>query len=279
MGVTSVRSNNLVRSPALPWADELTKSEFLGPTSFSAAFSETRDGISNCTLDAVNPSNMYLAEDTSNPLSNKQNDLELEAVEDGVEILHLLADIRHYRRFIEHQFQHPQGVVIIASLIRTCIDSIAEAFDPIFAHPGGCDDALISVSKNMFEATKAPPAVDAGMSPQDFCSLFTGQSLRWEILGLIFALVGISASAISDRDSLLTKDNGQTIIRRELVEHMLHVTENCLSFCVQTSAMNDFVIWLMYESYIFLTMHDGDASESAQYNCGRDYRTDNTSDC
>lgn len=88
-------------------------------------------------------------------------------------------------------------------------------------------------------------------SPEEFYSLFTGENLRWEFVGLIFSLAGNSVRCRYDETHILDLGNGEEMDAYTFCKEMVLASNACIEICRQYEHVNDLVIW-MYKSHLYL---------------------------
>lgn len=89
--------------------------------------------------------------------------------------------------------------------------------------------------------------------PADFCQVCTGDELRWEYIGVILTLSGISALLFPSQAALL-------ISAREHAAQMLWASNWCLDTITREGSENILTGWLLCENLNLLTMQYGEAS-------------------
>lgn len=88
-------------------------------------------------------------------------------------------------------------------------------------------------------------------SPDEFYSLFTGENLRWEFVGLIFALAGNSVRCRYDESYIVDLGNGEEMDADTFSKEMVLASNACIEICRQYEHVNDLLIW-MYKSHLYL---------------------------
>jgi hypothetical protein len=96
------------------------------------------------------------------------------------------------------------------------------------------------------------------MRPSEFHTLFTGNNLRWETLGLIMTVAGFNAQFTSPNDPMFTLDDGTTLDRDTVIEDIIHATNDCIAICQAHGAVNDIMVWLIYNNMLVVSNFYGD---------------------
>jgi hypothetical protein len=122
------------------------------------------------------------------------------------------------------------------------------------------EDFRSELSGTIFSNTLRPLRIDSSLSPRDYTSLFIGHNLRWEILGIIFTLTGVSALNLPARSPLLAETKARFNSKADFAYQMINASNRCLGFCDQFGNVNNLLVWLMYKNLLLLTMVHGDSS-------------------
>jgi hypothetical protein len=88
-------------------------------------------------------------------------------------------------------------------------------------------------------------------SREEFYSLFTGENLRWEFVGFIFALSGNSVQRRYDETHVLDLGNGEEMDADTFAKEMLLASNACIEICRQYEHVNDLITW-MYQCHLYL---------------------------
>lgn len=112
------------------------------------------------------------------------------------------------------------------------------------------------VTRNTQKQLQVPPEMHAST----FSTLFTGDNLRWEFLGLVFAWAGLSLSMSlpNEKGSAMTPDG---ISKTSFAQLLTACSDACIILCRQNAHANDILSWCLYENLILQTFQHGEASE------------------
>lgn len=89
--------------------------------------------------------------------------------------------------------------------------------------------------------------------------LGTGPNIRWEVIGLIAAIVGQCASTPEPSDRFSKKHN---LAHPSFPRQMSEISEACLSFTRECEVLGDMYIWLLVENYSLTSMIKGESSHT-----------------
>jgi hypothetical protein len=117
-----------------------------------------------------------------------------------------------------------------------------------------------ALAQKITRNTLKPLQVPSDMHASTFSTLFTGDNLRWEFLGLVFAWAGLSLSMSlpNERGSATTPDG---ISKTSFAQLLTACSDACITLCRQNAHANDILSWCLYENLILQTFQHGEASE------------------
>jgi hypothetical protein len=239
-------------------AAPITLPGYLGPTSYSAIFTE-------------NENNFEIASD-----GNALPDLAAEGlpritsdqIERGAQALALFSNFALFERLVDRWYRVSQNMAMLDFMIDAVRRSAVSIRDVALKKPNNRQLRTLSekISRSTMRPMQVPPACPLGQ----FTSLFTGENLRWEALGLYFTLVGQGAMSLPDSDSLdreykdVLNVNGGMLSRldkKQLGNMMISAGEMCATFADQAGNPNDLTVWMLYDLTILISLAHGDDSK------------------
>ncbi|GAB7321930.1 hypothetical protein MBLNU13_g03000t2 [Cladosporium sp. NU13] len=118
-------------------------------------------------------------------------------------------------------------------------------------------------TRNTQKILQVPPEMHAST----FSTLFTGDSLRWEFLGLVFAWAGLSLSMslLNGKGSATTPDG---VSKTSFAKLLTACSDACITICRQNAHTNDILSWCLYENLILQTFQHGEASHASWQRLG-----------
>jgi hypothetical protein len=96
----------------------------------------------------------------------------------------------------------------------------------------------LKLVEKIFANTGEPLELDEKITAETLHESFTGDNLRWEILGIIFTYLALGIKAIEG------ETNQQAIDRKELTSQLVHASNRCIWFCDRAESQNDLLVWL-----------------------------------
>jgi hypothetical protein len=232
-----------------------SKIGFLGPTAYSAIFTE-------------NPSSLGVA-DVDEPIEDAPPDLTpipAEKIKQGAEVLALLRDIPLYEKFTQRWFDLCDGILIMQPAYRIWIDELWSEFGQLLIE--GRPDQLRNLSELVWRNTRKPMKVHGQMTAREWAKQASGRNLRWEIVGVILTLTGLIAINLSNWDNIFDNIRDRFVDRGTFAERMRKASEFCLCFCYEAEVLNELYICFMYEDLILVECLKGDAHYAAWQRTG-----------
>jgi hypothetical protein len=174
-----------------------------------------------------------------------------------VEMLVQLQHLDMIEKLLNEYYAHSPAVLVPGALVLPAISALRTrgVGMPSPSPPGMVEsgDMNLQIAESIVQSTSATIEIDSTCTPTKFCASYTGQNLRLEAVGLIFALAG--------RSCLLghSKDNS----RDEFVHTMFRCSTCCLKMSREIApGVKDPMVWLSFENLLLTMSIQGDASES-----------------
>lgn len=231
----------------------MSKVGFLGPTSYSAVFTEHSGSLGIGDQEET--------DDVPNLPS-----VTADKIQQGAEVLALLRDIPLYERFTQRSFDFCDGIVVLQPVYRIWIDELWTEFGQLLID--GSPDQLRSLSELVWRNTRRPMKVHGQMSAREWAKSASGRNLRWEVVGLILSMVGLTAVNLSNWDTIFESIRERYVDRATFAERMRKLSEFCLCFCYESEVLNDIYVCFMYEDLVLVECIKGDAHYAAWQRTG-----------
>jgi hypothetical protein len=142
------------------------------------------------------------------------------------------------------------------AVLEAILRSVRDLLDR--APEAGLDLYLKQLSTQIFANSSKPLVAHPSMTVEDYVALFTGDHLRWEAVGNVFAVAGRSLTATPANDTLFS--GNRLPARSTLVSQMAEASDRCLSFCDQVSSANELLVALRVNDLMLKTQQYGDSS-------------------
>ena len=224
---------------------------FLGPTSYSAVFTE---GQSHIRIESNKSSGEV---DTRGLQQSKLPCWDSSKVTEGAQVLSLLANLSRYKSTLNRWYE-VQCLAAINFYIRECIALIP----PDLKDSQGRSKSLTTWSHKIFLRTSTPYSSDANISLREYSSFLMGENFSWETVGLMLTTLGLSAISM-DEVSVYDEFDSQTNWK-DLAHQLLRAGDQCIAFCEQFGHLKDTGVTLIMMNFILHTQVYGDAGEHAE---------------
>jgi hypothetical protein len=188
----------------------------------------------------------------------------------GAAALARFLEFPFFESFINELRQNVVCAKLILPWISYVCDSIkADLYEPLLRSREQNGDGSMQhdrfqehLSRRLFHNTSGALEYDGHCSLERFASLFTGQNLRWEAVGMFFTMAGFGAinARVNVRHLALGWGGLSMRQRAVLARQMLEEGQMCLSFCEKAGHMVDPEIWLSLELSHLASVIEGDSS-------------------
>ena len=233
---------------------------YLGPTSYSAVFHENDLGPTCEDFSEQTAPTIHSEYGLAKPVNRGKCNLEShEHVNQGIRILQRFPDKTLCNRLLERYFD-VCDVLLPEPLIYHLTESIWTTYGSYLKEPRQ-NDQLSKISRELCATAMIP--LSTASSTEEWIESVSGRRLRWEMLGNLFSIFGLSVMTMLDWDPLFAAtDNNNPYNRREYGAKMRECTEACLALCNDVDAVNEFVVTSMASAYVLQSVYEGDASKS-----------------
>ncbi|GKZ22397.1 hypothetical protein AbraIFM66951_011565 [Aspergillus brasiliensis] len=239
-----------LRDRYLDWSHRGTSTPstgVFGPTSYLSVLRDDIDDGSSSSLALFAKS---LQQNTSAIIDESQIQLGAEL------LLILLDDFALYEHMATARFDHCQGDLFPPSALHLILLSIRTMLHEAISEPANPLPSLLTLSRSMFAASSTPFIVDPAITPTEY---FSGMSNRWEIIGLVFTVIGCSACLLPQHDlAAYWPPNRPPLDRKGLAAVCVSASEICLRFLDYTGVISEQLCWATLEHASLLTLLHGD---------------------
>lgn len=224
---------------------------FLGPTSYSAVYTENPTILETPGI-----------EDAPDDFRAIPSD----KIQQGAEVLSTLRDIPVYRRFTQRFFDLSDGICVIQPIFQIWIDEVWNEFGHVLEESDPTQ--LRNLSELVWHNTRRPLKVHGKMTAREWAKAASGRNLKWEVVGVILSLVGLTAINLSNWDTIFDSIRERFVDRATFAERMRRASEFCLCFCYESEVLNDIYVCFMFEDLILVECLKGDAHYAAWQRTG-----------
>ncbi|GMF72366.1 unnamed protein product [Aspergillus oryzae] len=159
-------------------------------------------------------------------------------------LMGLYASYSHYKDLIFNYLDRSRSFVIPRPLL-------FELFSTLY------DDMKVEVDlhSRLTQNTRRPlPPISASTTVEEFCGWFRGANIRWELLGVVFALAGLASVHTAEPEKPLSYESFAT--------DMYTASRVCIEICEEDNQMNDMTTWMRHTNVALASNLFGDTSSS-----------------
>lgn len=108
-------------------------------------------------------------------------------------------------------------------------------------------NSMYQLSELLWRNTQAPLVFNGNTTMAEYIDLATGPNIRWEVIGIVAAIVGICARYCEASHFAFQKHN---VDRLTLAKQATYISNTCVAFTQKCAAVNDLLLWLLVEDHI-----------------------------
>ena len=242
-------SSVCLKSPesTAPFRDSRTG--FLGPTSYSAVYTE----------------NSTIIEFEGNEEIYSINTVSPEKLQQGASVLALLKDIPLFHK-LRQKWMDYDGFVVPHPIFIEWMNSLWQQFGSVLEE--GRPEALRSLARLVWENTQKPVKIHGSMSALEWARSVSGRNLRWEVVASILSCVGLVAINLSDWDAVFDSIREQDCDRNAFAERMRKASEHALCASYECEVLNETYCAALFLDLVLVEALKGDAHYAAWQRTG-----------
>ncbi|KAB8257803.1 hypothetical protein BDV32DRAFT_140081 [Aspergillus pseudonomiae] len=221
--------------------------QFFGSTAFPAIINDDQDIVNRYAGQSRDQSILQFcnANYSQKQISEKQ-------ILEGVAVLNLLIKFPAFADCIHRYLELSYTCMVPGPFIKACVLSIQET---IFGLRGKrLRQLAVDVSVN----TSKPLNLFTPVPAKDYHTLFTGPNLRWEIIGFVLAMLGVSLKYDVNKQNEPSKPLPTQ--KLDFIHHIAEAVEYCTSICYSYSCVSHQALWLLYGDACLKNLVHGDLS-------------------
>ncbi|ETS88158.1 hypothetical protein PFICI_01986 [Pestalotiopsis fici W106-1] len=240
-------------SSSTPRTSHPADAGFFGPTAFSAVINDDQEVITQHVKQLC---------EQQFPHSERQSQKNIPEgrIQAGMKALHLLMEFPTFPECINRYLEISYTCMVPDPFVKACVTSLQQTLHAFNTSPNESSAAdLRQLVMTLCTNTAKPLDILTHIAAKDYHTLFTGSNLRWEIIGFILALLGVSFKYDINRRSeplrALSPTEQPTFIHR-----ITEAVEYCSSVCFSYNAVNHQALWLLYGEACLKNVVFGDTS-------------------
>lgn len=233
---------------------------FYGPTSFSAVFLENQKTFQvdahylRCTSEPAQekPVRPVIAAPREREVPNSSR------TNLGVKVLRQFPNQATVNYLMQAADKYEEYALHRPSL-KHYVASTGASYGKLLQQPRRTEDLRILAAKIL---KNGEAALETTTYYKDWVASHSGERLRWETLGLIFSILGISALSLPEQDSFFATQLPLTSNKRVFATEMKECALDCLKLSQHMDSINPLMVMLNYKIISIETMVKGDSSNS-----------------
>ncbi|GFG20960.1 hypothetical protein IFM61606_00909 [Aspergillus udagawae] len=220
-------------------------SQFLGSTSYLAVLKE-------------NPLSVLPSPPSSRCLQDEFEHWRTDHAYASARLIRLVSAAAFHYEQIAWYYERDRFTIIPAPLILGPLADLKE-----YVQVESCDGISNweTLHKEISAASSIPLQVNATTSLDDFRMMVSGRRLRWEFVGLMLALAGISVQGRYPSHHVLDLRNGEQTDVETFTKDIVLACNACLELCSRYEHANDVMVWMRYMHIYLGTEVLGETSE------------------
>ena len=164
-----------------------------------------------------------------------------------------------FETLIPRYYETSEVAIIPSPFVLLALPAVADSLKKIWS-----DDARqnLAAARRVLETTLTRVTVPPFIPASKFLSLFTGQNLRLECLGIIFSLAGLASFFLPAHDPVCSVQSYPDSDQGKFALEMADLSETCIELCQRSNTVSDLFTSLLYESLVLSALRHGDSSTS-----------------
>ncbi|GKZ30493.1 hypothetical protein AbraIFM66950_009332 [Aspergillus brasiliensis] len=174
-------------------------------------------------------------------------------ISEGTRVLNLLFEFPGFADSIHKYLELSYTCMVPHPFIKACIDSIQDTMQK------SRGNRLRQLVVTLFANTAMPLDAFTTVPAKDYHTLFTGPNIRWEIIGFVLSILGVSLKYDVNKRSKpsSTSQSGQ---KPDFIHRLAEGVDHCTAICNSYSCVNPQALWLLYGNTCLKNLVYGDMS-------------------
>jgi hypothetical protein len=229
-------------------------SSFLGPTSFSAVFSDNRDNFGSASSNLATSTELLANQDF------QMTNIDSDQIRMGIKVLTQIPnEVACEILFSRHTNPNDGSIRLawkrLSSSLHLEHGAILEKRQP---------NEIKSWAQHISRTTNSELNEDEDDSVKWF-KTFSGSNLRWEALGILFTYWSFGALASAEGDLVFAYASTCPKNRVQMMIEMKQCAVSCIALSSHVDHGNSLLVYLLYKHSLLETIVGGDASECGTF--------------
>ncbi|RDH29689.1 hypothetical protein BDQ94DRAFT_182223 [Aspergillus welwitschiae] len=223
-----------------------TETQFFGSTAFPAIISDDQNVVDR-----------YLGQLPAQELSSSadhrhhQDKYTEKQISEGTKVLNLLSEFPGFADSICKYLELSYTCMVPHPFIKACIESIQETMQR------SRGNRLKQLVVTLFANTAKPLDAFTSVPAKAYHTLFTGPNIRWEIIGFVLAILGVSLKYdVNKRTKPSTTSHSDQ--KPDFIHRLAEGVDYCTSVCNNCNCVSPQALWLLYGNACLKNLVYGD---------------------
>lgn len=242
----SISSSSTTRT--VPCAE----TQFFGSTAFPAIISDDQNVVDR-----------YLGQLPAQELSSSADHLHHQdkysekQISEGTKVLNLLFEFPGFADSICKYLELSYTCMVPHPFIKACIESIQETMQR------SRGNRLRQLVVTLFANTAKPLDAFTTVPAKAYHTLFTGPNIRWEIIGFVLAILGVSLKYDVNKRTKPSATS-QSDQKLDFIHRLAEGVDYCTAVCNNCNCVSPQALWLLYGNACLKNLVYGDMSKCSR---------------
>ncbi|KAL3435331.1 hypothetical protein BDV09DRAFT_185100 [Aspergillus tetrazonus] len=180
-------------------------------------------------------------------------------VTETTKMLSILTEGPTIERLVCEFYGVTQSAVLPTAFVLSLMNEVRD-----FIKQSETSQTLHEKTIQVLESTAQRPRVPSDIMGRDFHKLFSGNRMRLEIIGVVYAIAGRASFFGFAQDKFPAFAGNAFAERHKFSRRMLTASETAVQICRMLTPTNDLTAWMLYENWLLSCMFHGDSSRSSK---------------
>lgn len=229
-----------------------TETQFFGSTAFPAIISDDQNVVDR-----------YLGQLPAQEISSSADHLHHQdkytekQISEGTKVLNLLFEFPGFADSICKYLELSYTCMVPHPFIKACIESIQETMQR------SRGNRLRQLVVTLFANTAKPLDAFTTVPAKAYHTLFTGPNIRWEIIGFVLAILGVSLKYDVNKRTKPSATS-QSDQRPDFIHRLAEGVDYCTAVCNNCNCVSPQALWLLYGNACLKNLVYGDMSKCSR---------------
>ncbi|PYH35839.1 fungal specific transcription factor domain-containing protein [Aspergillus neoniger CBS 115656] len=224
------------------------ETQFFGSTAFPAIISDDQNVVGRY-LGQLSAQEFPSGADCP----NYQEKYTEKQISEGTKVLNLLFEFPGFADSICRYLELSYTCMVPHPFIKACIESIQDTMQR------SRGNRLRQLVVTLFANTAKPLDAFTTLPAEDYHTLFTGPNIRWEIIGFVLAILGVSLKYDVNKRSK-PSETSRSDQKPDFIHRLAEGVDYCTAVCNNYSCVSPQALWLLYGNACLKNLVYGDMS-------------------